>query len=66
MNVDLTTEEMRYILETVGAGDTTKPVVSSIVNKMNAACRAVPVSDTPLPEPGPDPRVSAQQWKAPI
>jgi len=58
MHVDLTLEEMRHILETVSAGDTSKPVVSSIVTKMNFACRNFVPPQTP--------EEAAEKWKAPI
>ena len=66
MQVDLTPEEMRYILETIGAGDSTKPVVSSILTKMTAACRNFSQNDVVPPEAGPDPRDMAHKWKSPI
>jgi len=63
MHIDLTLEEMRYILETVGAGDSTKPVVKSIISKMDTACRNFNPS---LADAELDPARAAAKWKAPI
>jgi len=65
MHIDLTLEEMRYILETVGAGDSTKPVVASILHKMGTACRNYA---HPIPEEIDSQHVRdmAYKWKQPI
>jgi len=66
MHVDLTLEEMRHILEVVGAGDNTKPLVTGIIGKLTALVAQQSRTDAPQPEPGVHPSVGAQQWKAPL
>jgi len=63
MHVDLSLEEMRHILETVGAGDSSKPVVKSIISKMDMACRNFNPS---LADAELDPAKANAKWKAPI
>jgi len=66
MNVDLTPEEMRYIMETIGAGDTSKPVVSSVIHKMADAAKNFRETDQPQPEAGTHAKVGYDTWKSPI
>jgi len=64
MHIDLTPEEVRHIMEVVGAGDNTKDVVMSILSKMSAVIANLnPVSQEIDSD---HVRNMAHKWKSPI
>jgi hypothetical protein len=68
MNIDLTPEEIAHVVKMCEAGNMGESVNGSVHFKC-MKCLALYKPSTapaPLPEAGPDPRLSAQQWKSPI
>jgi len=66
MNIDLTPAELAELVRLCEASGMGLEAVATMHHKASACLKNFHATDVQPPEPGPDPRVAAGQWKQPI
>jgi hypothetical protein len=66
MNIDLSQAELAQLVKLCETADMSDAVTAGMHHKASQCLRNFRDTDMPSAKPGPDPRVSAAQWRSPI